>query len=180
MIWISAKIFYTLGIKFVYFYGIDSIKTLNTNVESQNQHFYIFRSVFVHFRAFMLVGDPYYGGDLESWENFLHVRHPYYEFLWVSILRGVKGGVGAPWRGRGVGTSRCWCFFETIGLNLQFCLEKMKSPTFAHHMHIGTWLCSEISTVGWLVFYERQVEKKENNPTRIITEAMNLPLTLSL
>ena len=66
MIWISEKIFYTLGIKFVYFYGIDSIKTLNTNVESQNQHFYIFRSVFVHFRTFMLIGDPYYGGDLES------------------------------------------------------------------------------------------------------------------
>ena len=165
MIWISEKIFYTLGIKFVYFYGIDSIKTLNTNVESQNQHFYIFRSVFVHFRAFMLVGDPYYGGDLESWENFLHVRHPYYEFLWVSILRGMKGGVGAPWRGRGVGTSRCWCFFETIGLNLQFCLEKMKSPTFAHHMHIGTWLL--------LVFYcERSRAKRGELAERSLDSRM--------
>ena len=140
MIWISEEIFYTLSIKLVYFCGVDSIKTPNTNVESQNQHFCIFRSVFVHFTAFMLVGDPYYGGDLESWENFLPVRHPYYEFLWVSILRGVNGGGGAPWRGRGVGTSRCWCFFETIGLYLQFYQEKMKSPTFAHRMHIGTWL----------------------------------------
>ena len=66
MIWISEEIFYTLSIKLVYFCGVDSIKTPNTNVESQNQHFCIFRSVFVHFTAFMLVGDPYYGGDLES------------------------------------------------------------------------------------------------------------------
>ena len=99
MIWIYEEIFYTLSIKLVYFYGVDSIKTLNTNVESQKQHFCIFRSVFVHFTAFVLIWDPYYGGDLESWENFLYVRHPYYEFLWVSILRRVNissGPLGSP------------------------------------------------------------------------------------
>ena len=68
----------TLNTKLFNFYGI---------VESQNYYFWIYRPVFVYFWVLILVIDPYYGGDSESWENFQHIRHQISHFYCNNLRK---------------------------------------------------------------------------------------------